>query len=713
MGVWHLVKYGLTLSPRVAAARALRMARRTGAAYGRQMRDRGRSTYAPIVDPPPVLAGLVPAIDPSMLAPQAETIASVAGRILEHRFDLLGSGWVRVEPGMTCAGFEGRRCPPVGAPPLLSPGNREPAAALRRLIDAGYRPIDWQIDFRSGYRWSEAQASGTLRYGHAPGADVKVPLELGRLQHLPLLAWAYILAGAGTPGLASPDAYRREFRNQVLDFLAANPPRFGVNWAITMDVALRAANLVLALDLFRRHGAQFDDAFLGAFAAALRAHGRHIVEFLEWHDDIRGNHYLADIVGLLFVAAALPADPETDLWLAFAVHQLVAEAGRQFTPDGAGVEASLSYHRLCAEMVVYGTAVVLGLDEDRRRALAGYDAGAWRRTPPLPPPPLAQYPLPGSGGESLFPPSHWPTLEAMAQFSRDATKPNGRVVQIGDTDNARLFKLCPVYGPDGEEEHLDHRSLVAAVNGLFGRADLAEFAGPAAAVESAVVAGLAGGRRIPPTGRPAAPMDAAGAPADDPPWHREVTVRLPDPSVLDGVTAVAYPDFGLYIWRGPRLFVSVRCGPAGPQVAGCHAHNDQLSVELNVDGEDWLADPGTYVYTAALDRRDKYRSVRAHTAPRMGAAEPGRLDLGPFRLGDRAHARCLHFDGREFRGVHRGYGSAVTRSVTVGDGRIVIRDATDGVAAASPERVTFDNGADLRRLFAISVPFSPGYGRQS
>ena len=51
-------------------------------------------------------------------------------------------------------------------------------------------------------------------------------------------------------------------------------------------------------------------------------------------------------------------------------------------------------------------------------------------------------------------------------------------------------------------------------------------------------------------------------------------------------------------------------------------------MELNIDGEDWLADPGSYVYTADARLRNAYRSVRAHAAPRLGEGEPAALDPG-------------------------------------------------------------------------------------
>lgn len=672
MSFAHLFRYASGLPLHVAAVKGLRWGGRIVSAYARRPFDSLRCTFADLPNTPPVLAEWAPEIPVSLLAPRKRLIARVAKRHLDHRFDLLGSGWVRV-----------RSAPK--SPPVPTPGNTARACAIRAMIGAGYEPMDWHLDFKSGYRWPDRLPSGAIRYGHEPGVDIKVPWELARLQHLPGLALAFILARRGGEDFEDPGVYKEEFRNQSLDFMAANPPGFGVNWVCPMDVAIRAANLCLALGLFRRHGARFEGDFMAEIAASLTAHGRHIKAHLEWHPKHRANHYLADICGLLFIAATLPGSPETEAWLAFSTDRLISEVERQFTPDGANFEASTCYHRLSAEMAVYATALLLGLCE---------------------------------GGGTPFPPWYFERLERMAEFTLHATKPGGKVVQIGDNDNGRFFNLCPVMDPETlEEDGLDHRSLVAALGGLFPRPDFLDFAGGDTALEAALIRGMAGGKTFEGTAEPLAAerRTIAGEGAEPPPGGREIAIDLPDGTVLDGLVACAYPDFGLYIWRGPRFFLSLRCGPVGQNGNGGHGHNDQLAVELQIDGEDWAADPGAYVYTPDPKTRDAYRSVLAHGAPRRGNREPARLDLGLFRLEDRAKARCLRFDERAFHGVHVGFGTPVHRTVTLGRngdrGRIVIRDAFEGEPRQNPERITVRSPEDLKDAFGLTVSFSPGYGK--
>ncbi len=627
---------------------------------GRQLKNRmvgalmrNHCTYPPSFGMVPLSRRLppLPLKDDGTLRRRALAAAS-------HTFDLLGSGPVRVMHPQ--AKHPQWRDAVSGA---HHRGNRKRAARLLAMIDTpGYVPIDWQLDFRSGHRWSERVWGGAIAYGHKPGVDVKVPWELGRLQHLPQLALAYA---------AAPDArLATEFRDQVLDFLGANPPGWGVQWACAMDVAIRGANLVLAWQLFTAQGASFSLEFEEELAAALAAHGRHVARNLEWSPDHRGNHYLADIAGLAFVACALPRGEETDLWLVFAAQQLDAEIRRQFLEDGGNFEASTAYHRLSLEMALFAVALILGLDDDRKAVFAQYDSSPWGLTPGLRPGPME------------WPPFTSQTLERLALalgFAQSVTKPAGDIVQVGDNDSGRFFVL------DADRSPLDVSHL---------------WAGP---IAGQVLATLSGGAM------PVAPVHARHGSieggGDFPTTFRRLRLVPADPAALQGLQGFALPHFGLYGWRNDRCFISVRCGRL-MDGRGAHAHNDQLAVEIQIDGVDWVRDPGTFAYTGDLAARNAYRSVQAHFAPRQGLAEPAALNLGPFRLDDTAQAEVLAFDAQRFIGRHHGFGMPVWRRLTIQAAAIVIDDSQP---QTGPE-IQIDTPADLAGLLGGDVTFSPAYG---
>lgn len=728
MSLQYLLRRALTLPPHMVAAKAARRARASLSSRLQRRAAARAPTYAPersAWDDGPLLARIAPRLDVLALQPWADALAGASRNYLDHRFDLLGSGWVRVHHGMVCRGLGGHRyasaptVDPDGAGRWLDdridPPNLPTARRLWSLVDEGYVPIDWQLDFKSGFRWSERDWHADVSFGTHPGVDVKVPWELARGQHLVQLAVAHALAATGDARFSAPHVYTSELRNQILDFMATNPPARGVNWRCTMDVGIRVASWVLAHDLFLAHGANFDAAFERELAVGVVEHGRFIRANLEWSPELRSNHYLANLAGLLFAAAYLPPGAEADEWLRFSTAELISEVELQFHDDGSNFEASTAYHRLSAEMVLYATSLACAADPSR---LPGSDA-------------------PGS---CPFPAWYATRLRGMAGFTQAVTKPSGRVVQVGDNDSGRFVRLLPpgaampvstarrryrhlvAYDelPDDAtywlEDHLDHRHLVAAVAGLV---DQAHVAGGPWRAEARLVAALASVRPLPavdppPLTRKCSDPAAAGLETLLYDGTRLVVhwrISVGGKPLTDGLETLAFPGFGIYVLRSARLFLSVRCGSVGQGGNGGHAHNDQLAVELSIDGEDWAADPGTYLYTPLPAERNRYRSVSAHFAPRCGDREPAALSVGLFQLPDSARARCLAFGPDGFLGVHLGYGEPAVRRVSVRADSVDVFDALPP-AAGPPGSVVHDlrSPGDLAAVLGAVPLFSPGYG---
>ncbi len=262
--------------------------------------------------------------------------------------------------------------------------------------------IDWRRDFKSGRRWPLRHAS-LLRLAHGDGSDVKVPWELSRFQHLPLLA-----ATRRESDLA-------EVGGQLESWIAQNPVERGPNWASTMDVAIRASNWVAALALCAERAG--DERWFGHAVGSLLQHGRFIRSNLEW-SKARGNHYLADVVGLLPVAALFSGSAEGRGWAEWATGELVSELEHQVRPDGTAHEASTAYQRLVTELFLRGTEAADALGPGRRPD--------WYRE----------------------------RLARMLGFGRDYTRPDGLAPQIGDADDGRFLPLAD-YGADPR----DHRHL--------------------------------------------------------------------------------------------------------------------------------------------------------------------------------------------------------------------------------------------------------------
>lgn len=655
----------LTTPPHRIPPKTWKKIRRAFQAHYQRRRDVVRPTYLAAAHSA-LNETYQPVLPADLLQCHASTILALAQKHLDHRFNLLGSGWVRVEHGMSCAGLGNFRHDPGGSVQAdgngdwlaarINPANLAEAQQRWRLVDQGYRPIDWQLDFKSGFRWGENIWSRDVVYGNTPGADVKVPWELSRMQHLPVLALAFAIGG--------PDQHRyvREFRNQVLDFTATNPPRYGVNWSCTMDVAIRVVNWLIAYDLFRGHGAVFDADFDSLLCRAVCEHGQHIAGNLEWNEQMVGNHYLADVAGLLIVAAHLSAEPRVDTWLVFAVQQLLQQTVAQFHPEGSNFEASTCYHRLSAEMVVYATAILLGLPLERWHGLSRSDESAWTGKPALEPVREFMASMTPGNGVSL-PPWYCDRLERMALFAVHMTNPCGDAVQIGDNDSGRFVRLVPEplraeNVDDLFENVLDHRSVVAAINGLFCRTDLDHFVG-AQRLEKELVMQLAGGVQLPST---------QGNPTS---------------------AAIGYPDFGAYVVRRLGLFVAIRCGSVGQNGHGGHAHHDQLSFELCLDDQPLVVDPGTYLYTPWREMRALFRSTQMHSTLRLrGTALDRQPDpAGPAFALERPEAvEVVLFTAEQWVGVRRAAGAEHRRLLRFADGLLV---GTEECTPAGTKTLTF------------------------
>ena len=619
---------------------------------------------------------------------------------LQHRFELLGSGSVDVGYDGEAAGLEGIsfavddrvRCLATDGAPwrLVSRPNRPTAARIFSMIDdPNYRPIDWQRDFRSGYRWGNNQRYTELGIGVVRGVDIKLPWELSRMQHLPRLALAAVLAKAGDRRFRDCETYVREVRNQILDFIALNPPRYGACWGCPMDIGIRAANWVLTLSLLKGAKLDIDGAALREMGGSLYAHAHHIATHLEWSESGRSNHYLSDLVGLAFSAAALPDAPESSTWLEFAASELLHETDAQFLADGGNYEGSTNYHRLSAELVLYGLALFLGLPPQR---LSGCDPVV---VASLRPPfrPLSSF---DRRAYQLA-----PKLAAIADFAVAVRRPDGRIVQIGDTDSGRLFKLEPKLDREtGEEEQLAIDETIDGYAALLGR----DAHSPS--VAAAVVASLCRGKTLsettPARSNPYEPSEQLAAVEkmiDDLPEEQRclktVAVRAPESSSL---SLALFPDFGLFILRGEQFFLSFRCAPHSQSEAPSgHTHDDNLSIEL-FDRDLIIADPGTYVYTPLPKWRNRYRAIEAHYAPRTTAWPAVGSMQWLFALEQVAKARCLHASLDGFAGVLEHPKGSIWRTIRLAGSTIEIRD-----------------GASSGRLRSVEAPpnYCIGYGKKT
>ena len=328
-----------------------------------------------------------------------------AERILAHKFDLLGSEFASVDPD--------------------------------RPVRDGYVPIDWYLDPVRNLRFPRGipHKEWKLYEMRPANADVKYPWELARCQHWATLGQAF--------ALTRDERFAQEIARELDDFVEANPVGIGINFTCTMDVAIRALNWVIGLELIRSSTTLDHDFWRRAYAALCDT-GVFARANLENNYEVTSNHFLSNVVGLWFLGAVFADLPAGQEWLMFARQALEQEMAVQVLPDGADYESSIPYHRLVTELLL-GSA---RLADFRGEPLSA----AYRNR-----------------------------LRDMVAYLAAVTRPDGLMPQVGDADNGRLHVLSG-YGSTSPQ---DGRHVFGPAGAMFNEASWAALGGDVASWETA------------------------------------------------------------------------------------------------------------------------------------------------------------------------------------------------------------------------------------
>ncbi|QCX34375.1 hypothetical protein FDN13_12055 [Caloramator sp. E03] len=493
-----------------------------------------------------------------------DSIIRSANLILEHKFNLLGSG----------EKYLGEKLP-------------------------------WNEDFKTGFKWENKFYKDIKIVDLNNNADVKVPWELSRFQHLFTLGKAYILT--------CDEKYALEFKNEIEDWILNNPVEMSVNWTCTMDVAIRAVNWILGYFMFNSSKSINMD-FWTKFNKSLYLHGRFIYKNLENYGEHYNNHYLSDLAGLIWLGIYFGDfyinDKEKNNnpkdWLKYGISEFEKEMKKEVNIDGTDYESSTSYHRLVTELFLITTILC-------------------------------------SKNNINFSIEYIKRLEKMCEFIMQITKPNGKSPLIGDADDGRLVILSDYHNWDRR----DFRHILSVAGEYFDRDDFRYF-----------------GKDF----------------REDALW---ILGSYKDSLKEYKLSSIAYNDGGYYILRNDKFYCLIRCGQLSCRGEGGHSHNDQLSIELNVEGEDFIIDPGSYLYTADYKMRNVFRSTNMHSTLYIEGFEQNEFNpYDLFYMKEETFGRCLNFTENIFFGEHYGYykkcGVIHQRRVKIKDEMLEITDTLKG-----------------------------------
>jgi hypothetical protein len=233
---------------------------------------------------------------------ESDAVVSRAGRVLEGRFDLLGL----------------------------------------KGLDFG-SPVDWHLEPLARVRAPLAHWSRIDFLDPEVSGDKKFVWELNRHQFFQTLGRAYWRTG--------DELYAEGFARLASEWMEANPPKSGVNWASSLEVAFRSISWLWALHLFKRSEHLTPALFL-RLSKFLYLHARHLETYLSTYFS-PNTHLTGEALGLYYLGTLLPELREAARWRETGRSILNAELDRHVRPDGVYFEQATYYHRYTTDFYLH------------------------------------------------------------------------------------------------------------------------------------------------------------------------------------------------------------------------------------------------------------------------------------------------------------------------------------------------------------------------
>lgn len=292
-------------------------------------------------------------------------------------------------------------------------------------------PIDWHAEPTSEVRAPLAHWSAIDFLDPRVAGDKKFIWELSRLQHFFALGRAYWRTG--------DESLAETFAAHADAWMDANPPKRGVNWASSLEVAFRAITWAWSLHFFRDARALTPPLYL-RLLKFIHLHARHVETYLSTYFS-PNTHLTGEALGLYYVGTAFPQFKRAAHWRALGSRILVEQLERHVLPDGVYVERTTYYHRYTADFYTHFLLLA--------RANEGLD------------------PVPDDARRRAE-----EKLIALCDHLLYITRPDGTTPYFGDDDGGRLAPL-------DDSAKNDFRATLAVAATLLARADYKHVAGGA------------------------------------------------------------------------------------------------------------------------------------------------------------------------------------------------------------------------------------------
>ncbi|HEV3467917.1 MAG TPA: alginate lyase family protein [Pyrinomonadaceae bacterium] len=298
-------------------------------------------------------------------------------------------------------------------------------------------PVDWNFEPVSGKRAPMRHWSRIGELDADLTGDKKIIWELNRHQHFFTLGRAYWHTG--------DERHARTFAAHLASWMGQHPPKRGVNWMSSLEVAFRSVSWLWALHLFKHSPHLSPELYAGALKY-LYLHGRHLETYLSTYFS-PNTHLTGEALGLFYLGTCLPELARAARWREAGRRVLCEQLARQVRPDGVYFEQASYYQRYTADFYTHFLLLARAAGEE-------------------------------PGDELKV------TLAALCDHLLYLTAPDGTTPFYGDDDGGRLAPL-------DDRPAADFRATLATAAAVFARADYKHVAGPASE-ETLWLAGRAG-----------------------------------------------------------------------------------------------------------------------------------------------------------------------------------------------------------------------------
>lgn len=280
-------------------------------------------------------------------------------------------------------------------------------------------PIDWHCDPISGVRAPAEHWSRIAYLDPGVAGDHKALWEINRHQILVTLGQAWWYTG--------DERFANAAAHWVTTWMDDNPPKIGVNWASSLEIAFRAMSWCWLLQM-TKHAVAFDERLFTRMIGHLYRSARHLERYLStWFSP--NTHLTGEALGLYVIGRQLAPLADAERWRRTGLEVLLEQLPRHVRSDGVYFEQSTYYQRYTCDFYLQ----LLVLTEGPEPTVAARIRERLRKA-----------------------------VECLQAI----TRPDGTMPLIGDDDGGRLLFL------DGRSG-ADVRSCLATAAVLFGRGDFA------------------------------------------------------------------------------------------------------------------------------------------------------------------------------------------------------------------------------------------------